>query len=216
MKLITTADGSKSIFLTDIEESYHSSFGAKSESEHIYIQHGLLYKSENLDTLTVLEIGLGTGLNAFLSFIHGANKNIHYIALEPFPLPFSIIEQLNYSDCYNLDNNQFLQFHDNNWDVNTLITNNFSFLKSKAMVQDFTSELLFDVVYFDAFSPAKQPELWDKEIFEKLYKLMNNEAALVTYCAKGSFKRMLKEIGFKVEILPGPNGKREIVRAIKI
>lgn len=217
--LAITADGSTTLVLKDLNEQYHSLNGAIRESSLVYIQNGLNYFNKN--NLNILEIGFGTGLNCLLTYAsnvaHSTSKTIHYTALEPFPVAPELVEQLNYTDlikpaCVQ----QFKAFHQYQQIENNEIDPTFFLTKSTQTVQEFQIQSAnVDLIYFDAFAPAIQPEMWTSAVFNKLFSLLNPGGILVTYCAKGEVKRNLKSAGFIVESLPGPPGKREITRAIK-
>jgi len=215
-ELRITEDGSHTLFVADIDECYHSTHGAVQESRHIFIEAGLLkcQKSE----INVLEIGFGTGLNAFLTMLE-ANKTetpIHFTTLELYPVPVETALKLNYAAQLAPDFKLcFEKMHTSPWNKEVQISPFFTLCKFKA---DFTQTIFseeYDVIYFDAFSPEKQPEMWTAEQFEMLYKCCNFEGVLTTYCAKGVVRRAMQSAGFKVERLPGPPGKREILRGIK-
>jgi tRNA U34 5-methylaminomethyl-2-thiouridine-forming methyltransferase MnmC len=220
--IINTADGSSTVYNSSLNEHYHSVNGAVTESECVYINNGLTeaLKTNANKTINILEVGLGTGLNALLTLakINGMKVQVFYTALEPFTLKAEDVEQLNYCKFPGLINfnNEFKEIHNHNGNDFLRINNNFYFKNICTQVQNFNPlPFTFDIVYYDAFSPEVQPEMWTAEIFDKMYKVINNEGILVTYCAKGQFKRFLKASGFTVECLPGPPGKREVVRAVK-
>ncbi|MDR0658019.1 MAG: tRNA (5-methylaminomethyl-2-thiouridine)(34)-methyltransferase MnmD [Mediterranea sp.] len=209
-----TDDGSSTLFVPELNEHYHSVKGARAESQHVFIDMGLKYVQTACPR--VLEIGFGTGLNAFLSLTAASEtgKKVHYTGLEIYPLEWDILTKLTYSG-----DPTFRQIHAAAWEVETEIGPCFTLLKKKA---DFTEihkgngNGRYDVVYFDAFAPGKQPEMWERQRFDYLYAVMNDGGALTTYCAKGVIRRILQEAGFVVERLPGPpGGKREILRAVK-
>jgi tRNA U34 5-methylaminomethyl-2-thiouridine-forming methyltransferase MnmC len=221
IKIIITGDGSDSIYVPDLDEHYHSTFGAIQESEHIYIGAGLHSLANSLKNITILEVGLGTGLNALLTFREASKKDlkIDYTGIEAFPLPPEIYQKINYPEM--LPNFQckqvFLNLHQLPWNCVQDLSDDFSLLKIHAKLQDTDlQENKFDLVYFDAFSPDSQPEMWNIENFKKIYKAMKNGGVLVTYCVKGIVKQSLKKAGFTIEKLPGPEGKREILRATKV
>ena len=214
--VVISNDGSHTIYNPNIDEHYHSSFGAITESTHIFIENGL--SKTNSENIRILEIGFGTGLNALLAMNYGVIKNriIYYETVELYPLDASIINQLNYVKTINaLLEQQFMAMHNLPWNIQKPISEIFSFKKINASALNFEPSGNFDVVFYDAFSPDKQPELWSVDLFGKIYKAMNKGGILTTYCAKGIVKRALKEVGFKVEVIPGPPGKRHIVRARK-
>tara|TARA_B100000902_G_scaffold391141_1_gene441313 strand:- start:4244 stop:4888 length:645 start_codon:yes stop_codon:yes gene_type:complete len=213
MKIITTNDGSHSLYNHLINERYHSVHGAISESMHVFINEGMKhYKSKNLK---ILEIGFGTGLNTFLTLENMGSRNIQYTTLEPFPVNYDIIKKLNYSQL-SKNSNKFLELHRCIWNKKIKITNKFIFYKHNNRIQDFITENNFNIIYFDAFSPNRQSEIWEYKVLKKCYNLLSINGFLVTYCAKGVIKRRLKKVGFKIEILSGPPGKREMIRAVKI
>ncbi len=209
-------DGSHTIYNQTIDEHYHSTFGAITESQHIFIQNG--FNFINTNPVRILEIGFGTGLNALLTLENAMlqNRSVYYVAIELYPLEIDVIQNLNYCKLINLKlENEFLEFHKRNWGDTIKLNENFILHKilGDAINIDFPEN--FDLVYFDAFSPDKQPELWTKELFLKLFKSLNNNGILTTYCAKGEVKRNLKEAGFTIERIPGSPGKRHMIRAIK-
>lgn len=214
IKLQMTADGSHTLFLPDMDEHYHSVNGAVQESMHVFIESGL--RQSQKQDIRVFEIGFGTGLNAFLTLKETLEKpclHIEYFTIERFPLDAELIAKLNYGGS---ENELFQKLHTSLWDQDCFITGQFKLHK---ILGDSNTTLLpdnLDLVYFDAFAPDKQPEMWNQEIFNKLYAQMNPEAILTTYCAKGAVRRMMKEAGFSVERIPGPPGKREMLRARKI
>lgn len=217
---IITADGSSSLALSGHNEQYHSVHGAVQESKIVYLNNGFNYF--NKQDITILEIGFGTGLNCLLTFIENEKlidpKNIHYTALEPYPIAPEIIQQLNYSQLFsNVKTAQFYhQIHQTLNDELITINTHFEFIKKNTPIQEYEGIYQqFDLVYFDAFGPAIQPEMWTKTIFEKIFAITKQGGILVTYCAKGEVKRNLKAAGFSVEGLPGPPGKREVTRAFK-
>ncbi|MCW8897345.1 MAG: tRNA (5-methylaminomethyl-2-thiouridine)(34)-methyltransferase MnmD [Flavobacteriales bacterium] len=219
MELKKTADGSHTLFVPELNETYHSIHGAIQESQHVFIKNGLHYFGDK-KTVNILEIGFGTGLNALLTLlaIENSSQKVDYISLEKFPLPNELVQQLNYPTQLKLDTDQkklFNHLYICEWNALTPITNNFNLLKIDKDLADFQYETIFDIVYFDAFAPEKQAELWTDEIFSKIYDFLKPKGILVTYCAKGVVKRTIKSVGFQLETLPGPPGKREMIRAIK-
>ncbi len=219
MELQKTADGSHTLFIPELNETYHSIHGAIQESQHVFIKNGLHYFSDK-KTVNILEVGFGTGLNALLTLLDKQNlaQQVNYVSLEKFPLNLALIVQLNYTTQLKLNVAQtalFNQLHICEWNKLTPITNNFNLLKIEKDLADFQYETTFDIVYFDAFAPEKQAELWTAEIFSKIYDLLRPNGILVTYCAKGVVKRTIKSVGFQLETLPGPPGKREMIRAKK-
>lgn len=220
LQIIQTKDGSNTIYLPLLNEQYHSINGAVEESNLVYIQNGL--KHVQLTNIKILEIGFGTGLNCLLSYnamLNAENiESIDYHALEPFPIEKSIIQQLNYHQLLStFDVPNFLeQIHASAEIHEKKLAVNFNFNKFLSSVQDYhEKDNSFDLIYFDAFGPAVQAEMWSLAIFNKMHSLLKPNGILVTYCAKGEVKRNLKSVGFMVENLPGPPGKREVTRALK-
>jgi tRNA U34 5-methylaminomethyl-2-thiouridine-forming methyltransferase MnmC len=220
IKIATTQDGSHTLFNETIGEHYHSVHGAIQESMHIFIQAGFNALEKKTGIVNILEIGFGTGLNALLTFQQAAaiNIRINYIAIEPVILDKSIYTQLNYAEI--LGNKEleevFIKMHVSPWNYPQYISENFILNKLQAKLEETQlTENAFDLVYFDAFSPDIQSELWDVEIFKAIYASMKNKGILCTYSAKGAVKRALKTAGFETENLPGPIGKRQITRARK-
>lgn len=217
VQLKMTEDGSHTLFSVRVGECYHSEHGAIQESEHIFIDSG--WKHCHKSEPHVLEIGFGTGLNAFLTLLQAEKdqKKTVYTALELYPLEKDRIENLNYSQLLDLSKKElFDQLHSVDWNRRVPVTSWFELEKLQA---DFTKVELsgvYDLIYFDAFSPDKQPEMWTPERFEYLFQHAAQGAVLTTYCAKGVVRRALQAAGFQVERLPGPPGKREILRATKV
>ena len=217
--LVFTEDGSHSLYLEHLNEHYHSQHGAILESKHIYINAGLQYVVAKKSNIQILEIGFGTGLNALLTLIESSKNNfsVHYHSVEPFPLAIDLVYKLNYLEQLNALEVKpyFEQMHLIEHTKKLRLFDNFTFEKSIVLIQNAVLQHTFDLIYFDAFAPRVQPELWTIDVFAKLFSSMNKNACLVTYCAKGEVKRNLMQAGFRVESLPGPKGKREITRAIK-
>lgn len=229
-----TADGSQTLFVAELDEHYHSVKGALTESKHIFISTGLnkfissglnkpdstgLNKLEATD-VRVLEVGFGTGLNAILTLQEAETQHRHvrYTSLEKYPLTMSVAEQLDYPKLVDSEySDYFLDLHRAEWNHWVDVTPYFHLRKVET---DFTTLQIrekYDVIYFDAFAPEKQEEMWSEEIFRRMYDCLDPNGILVTYCAKGVVRRTLQSVGFQVERLPGPpNGKREILRATKI
>ena len=219
ISIIKTADGSDSLFVKDLNEHYHSTHGAIQESRHVYIDAGLKYISSNNNSINILEIGFGTGLNALLTSIEaeGLKLKINYTTLEAYPLDIEIINKLNYADCVSGENQKeiFTSIHTCEWEKSIPISPFFNLHKIKNALQEIEFTDTYNLIYFDAFAPNVQPEMWTEEVFTKLYSVLKPNGSIVTYCAKGEVKRTLKKVGFEVESLPGPPGKREMVRGNK-
>lgn len=225
-QLITTADGSHTLFHEALNETYHSKNGALQESMHVFIQNGLVhFIIQNLvETIHIFEVGFGTGLNAILTLKEAVNRNIKvkYTCLEAFPLSIDTINQLNYLKEENaILKSLFNKMHHCNWNEWVEINEHFSIYKMENKLEHIsTNELLkishpFDMIYFDAFAPNKQPELWTTSIFKTIFAAMNIGSILLTYSAKGDVKRALREAGFIVKRLAGPIGKRHMLFADK-
>jgi tRNA U34 5-methylaminomethyl-2-thiouridine-forming methyltransferase MnmC len=213
-----TGDGSKTIFLPELNETYHSSNGAVQESRHIFIENGLDLV-EKQASIRILEVGFGTGLNALLSagWAETNNQMIHYIGIEANPLRPELCFQLDYPRHIGQNSEKIYdQLIHCDWEMDNQLSTHFSIQKREDKIQDFAAVENVDLIYFDAFGPRVQAEMWEYPILEKMYQSLNSGGALVTYCAQGQFKRDLKTVGFILESLPGPPGKREMTRAIKI
>lgn len=220
-KIILTGDGSHTVAVPELKVTYHSVHGAIQESQHVFIQAGL-HASERYrrsDALQILEVGFGTGLNALLTMMEADQhrNRICYTAIDLFPLNETEHSQLNYCQQLNAPQYQrlFEKMHQCDWGRMFEITEHFRLTKIKCDLFDFTTEDPFILIYFDAFAPNAQPELWTKEVFEKLYAMLLPGGILVTYCSKGEVRRNMIAAGFEVEKLPGPPCKREMVRAKK-
>jgi len=212
-----TADGSTTIHIPEWDEQYHSKHGAIQEAKHVFIKNGLsLFSNQNI---SILEIGFGTGLNCFITFLEAPKKNLNidYVGVEAYPIVSEEVAKMNYVNRLNASEFSavFNQIHQQEWEVKIDISPNFSLLKRKQFFNDINDENKFDLIYFDAFGARVQPELWTEEIFEKMYKSLKTGGVLVTYSAKGSVRRAMLAVGFLVEKLPGPPGKREMLRATK-
>lgn len=215
----TTADGSHTLFVPELDEHYHSVNGAIQESRHVFIAAGFNYIEK--DSINILEIGFGTGLNAFLTLLKNklSDRIIYYTGLELHPLCSSIIDKLNYTDSFSDEDKAFYsQLHKSEWEKRITISPQFCLTK---ICVDFSKlniefDAGFDLIYFDAFAPDKQSEMWTQPIFDFLYKHTSQGGVLTTYCAKGMVRRMLQQAGYTVERLAGPPGKREMLRAAKL
>lgn len=230
-ELKITDDGSTTLYIPQWNEQYHSMHGALQEALHVFIDKGLehrLTQKKTLKNLKLLEIGFGTGLNAFLTLKHLLEFNkedsrqndleIEYQTLEAYPVTAQEISQLNFTDlipCQKELKNYFDKLHEVDWESKQEIHKNFFIHKRKLLIEDFKDQKYYDLIYYDAFGSRVQPELWTQDIFQKMYDALENQGVLVTYSAKGSVRRALQNVGFTVERLEGPKGKREMLRATK-
>ena len=220
-KFLITEDGSHTIYIPELDETYHSTHGAIQESTYVFIEQGLKYVAEkgSVERIRIFEVGFGTGLNVLLSALYAKKQriSIEYESIEAFPLNRTEIQKLNYTGLIKQPHSKEIlqKIHDSPWGKWIDISSGFQLHKINLMLQDYKVKKQFDLCFFDAFAPSKQPEMWTKEILEKMYTLLTANGVFVTYCAKGQLKRDLKSIGFEVETLPGPPGKFEMVRAIK-
>ncbi len=229
-EIVVTADGSHSIRLLELNQSYHSMHGALQESAHVYIEAGLRYAMNatggGTGPLHVFEMGFGTGLNALLTLMEAGRQQrlVHYETIDAFPLEASDSAELNF--CQQLqrtDLNPFFEhLHYGNWDYEFSLSPYFSLQKYRLSLADWLEDKLWaprgrgiDVVYFDAFAPEAQPELWTADVFSALYILMAPGGVLVTYCSKTVVRKAMEAGGFRVYKIPGPWGKREMLRAVK-
>ncbi len=220
-EIIKTSDGSTTIHFPEINEQYHSKHGAINEANHVFIKHGLnhILNSKTYPVVHILEIGFGTGLNAFLTYLETQKNNqyVTYTGIEAYPIKEEEIRLLNYVDILSEKPNTtaFKELHRVDWEIENKISPLFSLIKKKQFFQDITDTDSFDLIYFDAFGARVQPELWSQDIFQKMYDALHLYGVLVTYAAKGSVRRAMQKVGFVVERLPGPPGKREMLRATK-
>jgi tRNA U34 5-methylaminomethyl-2-thiouridine-forming methyltransferase MnmC len=224
-EILITSDGSTTIHLPDWNEQYHSKHGAIQEAYHVFIKSGFdlfcdFEQQENSqESISILEIGFGTGLNAFITFLEAIKqyKKIDYVGVEAYPVLENEIQKLNYVSELKAAAQQaiFDKMHAVSWDTKHRISDGFLLTKRKQFFEAIEDENKFDLVYFDAFGATNQPELWTETIFLKMYNALKSNGILVTYAAKGSVRRAMLAVGFKVERLPGPPGKREMLRAIK-
>ena len=218
-QLIETEDGSTSLYVPEMDETYHSKHGAWTESSHIFIKHG--FNLIQKDDISVLEIGFGTGLNALLTAYHARENTTHtrFHTLEAYPVSGALVAGLNFTNQFNtIYPNKpcdFESIHEANWECWNNVSPYFSIYKEEVKLLDWKPKWTYDLIYFDAFAPEKQPEMWSKEIFQQMFDVLNPGGVLTTYCAKGVVKRMLKTAGFTVKNYPGPPGKREITVAFK-
>ena len=222
-KIVTTGDGSTTIQITDWNEQYHSMHGAVQEAKHVFLKMGLdFWMNENPDqnSLHILEIGFGTGLNALLTLMHAekSSVNLLYEGVEAYPVSSEELAQLNYLEAADAQafEADFEKMHQLPWEQTEIITEAFQLKKRKQTFETLEDQDQHDLIYFDAFGARVQPELWEEPIFEKMYRALKAGGVLVTYAAKGSVRRAMQAVGFKVERLPGPPGKREMLRAVKV
>lgn len=224
-QIIPTEDGSVTLYVPGLNEHYHSIHGAIQESKHIFIRAGMEYFLETHpdritapQVLRILEAGFGTGLNAYLTLLRATELKIpvYYYTIEKYPLSPEEIKVLNYPECLVSGNKQlFSQLHQCPWECDQPLTPYFSICKHQADFRDIGFFQQFDIVYFDAFNPDVQPHLWTTEVFSHIYQALRPDSLLVTYCVKGVVKQALRTAGFTLKRLPGPPGKREMLRATK-
>lgn len=216
-ELRITDDGSHTLFVSSIDETYHSTHGAVQESRHIFIEAAL--KQCGKSEIRVLEVGFGTGLNAFLTMLEAesSNKKIKYSSLEKYPLEAEKAISLNYPEEIDSGSRGYFELiHTSVWNEEVQITESFSLTKIETDFTQFDFIEKYDVVYFDAFSPEKQPEMWAEQCFRTLFLHCNEGAIMTTYCAKGVVRRAMQAAGFQMERLAGPPGKREFLRGLKV
>lgn len=215
-EIIQTNDGSTTIRLPEWDESYHSKHGAIQEAYHVFINNGLCLKEKQ--TISILEIGFGTGLNCFITYLESKKDNqiIDYVGVEAYPVEMDEAMQMNYPN--EIDASQvaiFKKMHKYHWEQTNALSGNFTLTKRKQFFQDIQDEAAFDLIYFDAFGFRVQPELWSEAIFAAMFKALRPNGILVTYACRTSIKNAMLSAGFSVEKLPGAPGKREMLRATK-
>ena len=216
-EIIHTLDGSTTIHIKEWDECYHSKHGAIQEAQHVFIKNGLsLFENKHI---SILEIGFGTGLNAFITFLEAKklNQTIDYVGVEAYPISADEVLSMNYVEELNAttESSIFKTMHESNWEEKSNLSTDFSLTKRKQFFEAIDDSEKFDLIYFDAFGYRVQPELWSTEIFDSMYKALKPNSVLVTYAARGVVKRSMIEVGFTVEKLAGPPGKREMFRARK-
>lgn len=218
--IFETQDGSHSIFSDEYQVSYHSKYGAIQETEHVFINAGLRLKAVEQAEISILEIGMGTALNVYMTYLEAQKRalSIDYTAVEAFPITIEAAKQLNYTEQLKSTETAeiFMKIHESNWEESFPLDEDFSLTKVQKKFENLDFNNQFDLIYFDAFAPSYQPELWTTDLLQLMYDALKVDGVLVTYCAQGQFKRNLKAIGFEVEAIPGPPGKREMTRANKI
>jgi tRNA U34 5-methylaminomethyl-2-thiouridine-forming methyltransferase MnmC len=216
-EVILTKDGSTTLFIKEWNETYHSKHGAIQEAYHVYIHNGLSLFDKH--SLSILEIGFGTGLNALISMVEAQNRELtlHYTAVEAYPLTKQEIESMNFIlQLKTIDSSFFEAIHDSPWEIPNAISTHFTLTKRKQFFQKIIDCDCFDLIYFDAFGYDVQPELWTKTIFEMMYKALKQNGVLVTYACRKIIKEAMINAGFSVDTLPGAPGKREMLRATKL
>ena len=216
-KVIITSDGSTTIHIPEWDEQYHSKHGAIQEAKHVFIKNGLsLFNNRKLN---ILEIGFGTGLNSFITFLEAErfDLSVDYVGVEAYPVASEVVQQLNYVSELKAEDfsSVFEEMHSKDWGVKYEISPKFTLTKRKQFFNEIKDVDTFDLIYFDAFGARVQPDLWTEEIFKLMYNSLRNNGVLVTYSAKGSVRRAMQTVGFTVERLEGPPGKREMLRATK-
>jgi tRNA U34 5-methylaminomethyl-2-thiouridine-forming methyltransferase MnmC len=218
VSIIQTADGSHTLYHTALDETFHSRKGAVTESRHVFIKEGMDYL-QMAASLDILEVGFGTGLNAILTLENAVltKRNVSFTTLEPYPLELKLIEALNYNSFLEAWlHNHFFSIYHCPWSKEVAIVPEFDLRKLSLKLEEYMEEPeMFDLIFFDAFAPRKQPDMWVEEHFVKLYRLLRKGGVLVSYCASGHFKRCLLTAGFRVKKIPGPPGKKEMIRAYK-
>ena len=221
-KIVTTADGSKTIQIEEWNEQYHSLHGAIQESYYVFVKQGLHFYSRHVskpqENISILEIGFGTGLNAFITCFETekSNHKVDYVGVEAYPISSEEVNALNYPQLISEQHSGiFNKMHSTSWEVIHQISSHFCLTKRKQFFHEITDKNKFNLIYFDAFGARVQPELWTESIFKTMYDALKNEGVLVTYSAKGSVKRAMKSVGFTIERLEGPPGKRHMLRATK-
>ena len=216
-EVIKTADGSSTISVPELNEHYHSVNGAIAEANHVYINAG--FKEVDKKNVSILEIGFGTGLNALMTLLESFNydKTVFYQAVEAYPVSTDELSALNYIDVLEIEEYSSLYdlMHISDWETEIKITDKFILLKQKKSFTEIEDDNKFDLIYFDAFGPDVQPDLWTEDIFAKMFKALKTNGILVTYSSKGIVKRALRSVGFTVKRLDGPKGKRHMLRCSK-
>lgn len=216
---MTTADGSTTIHIPEWNEQYHSKHGAIQEAYHVFIKTGFNHLPKDLSPVKILEIGFGTGLNALITSLEAKNqdRNVEYCGVEGYPVSEKEMSQLNYATALGDASAEayFQKMNEGDWEENLLIHDKFRLIKQEKMFDKIEDKNEFDLIYFDAFGARVQPELWEVAMFKRMYEALKENGILVTYSAKGSVRRALQEVGFTVERLEGPPGKREMLRATK-
>lgn len=220
LEVVNTKDGSKSLFSKVFDASYHSWYGAVTENKYIFIENGLVYKHmQGLETIKVLEIGFGTGLNAILSGVYAVENNVEviYSGVDKYECPRELLNELNYITFFDAKFGDLIKNINNvQYDTGIKVHEKFTLIKSLGSLKDTAFRQNYDVIYFDPFSPRQVPYMWTVEVFKEMYKALNPGGVLVTSCTQGKFKLNLKQAGFEVEEIPEATGKREMTRGIKL
>lgn len=219
-ELQITSDGSQTIYMEELDETYHSSHGAIQEARHVFIQNGIVEFFQDNNELSIFEMGFGTGLNALLTQIHAeeTKKKISYFGIEAYPVEDDLLQKINYVEQIGeVAKMPFKQIHAARWDEMISISPYFELFKIHEKIEKLSKEFdgKMDLIYYDAFGPRAQSAMWEPTILSRMYELLKDKGVLVTYCAKGQVKRDLRDLGFEVKSLPGPPGKREMTAAIK-
>ena len=221
-KIIVTEDNSKTLLIPELNETYHSTHGALNEARHVFINAGLdFFFEKHLEPeINIFEMGFGTGLNAMvtLEYLRNRNLKIDYDTLEKYPLTETEIDQMDYAQLLkdNVAEDLFSKIHQSNWEKSSSINAQFYLKKTQGDLKNHQLDKdRYHLIFFDAFGPRIQPNLWSTEVLEKMHQSLKDNGMLVTYCAQGQFKRNLKSVGFEIENIPGPPGKREMTRATK-
>lgn len=218
IRVMTTLDQSHTLYNEALDETYHSRNGAVEESLYVFLKQGLEKAAETKKEIRILEIGFGTGLNAILTLVACERMQLlcHYHSLETYPLQPSLISTLNYTGFVEPDyHDLFRRMHEVEWNTLQPITDFFHLQKIEQSIHDYVPKGDTDLIYFDAFGPDKQPDMWTGEVFAKMFAALKPGGILVTYSSKGDVKRGLHEAGFEVQRLPGPPKKRHMLRAVK-
>lgn len=212
MEIRKTNDGSQTLFSSEFGETYHSGFGAITESMHVFIEAG--FNQIQANPMYIFEMGFGTGQNSLLTLKFAIERNIRvkYHAVEIFPVPFGLVSSFEIEPGLR---NEFINMHKAEWDKPFQVTHLFELTKINQSLQNWLPNEMYHLIYFDAFSPESQPELWTADVFQKMYNMLYTGGILTTYCAKGYVRRNMISAGFKAERLPGPPGKREMLRGRK-
>ncbi len=218
LKIVETGDGLHSLYVPELDEHYHSTHGALQEAKHVFIEAGLLFKAQETNNISILEIGFGTGLNAYLTMLKARKQGLKvtYHGLELYPVPSSVAELLNYAETIGEEasKKEFVSLHLGEW-LSPVVIGDFELLRIQTSVFEYQPILKYDLIYFDAFGYRAQEEMWSLGVFQLMFNALKPGGVLVTYSSKGEVRRRMKESGFDVTKLPGPAYKREMVRAVK-